>query len=325
MTLGMGRLLDGSVVYGGPDDTAPLLGELCTNQKSTVKYTSSGENMYLRFISDSSFVGKGFRASYKTVDSHCGGKMMSPFGQIHSSNYPDNYGHNDDCMWYIEVDQNHVVKLSFIDFDIEAGYNCSYDYLRIFDGNTTDSPILLTHCGNQLPNQTAIKSTGNKMTIRMKSDGSRSAKGFLANYTMSCGARIVTEDSGMIQTQESLNVDRSNMNCSWIIMGSQPDDHVTLTFTHLSVPDTGFGSECNYYYIEVRDGEDKDSPQIGKYCSTRIPAHITSQGSALFVQAVAVYGYHFGNFEATYSVLSSVRGTARLGERPSNPSDALKR
>ncbi|CAG2062890.1 unnamed protein product [Timema podura] len=130
MTLGMGRLLDSSVVYGGPDDTAPLLGELCTNQKSTVKYTSSGENMYLRFISDSSFVGKGFRASYKTVDSHCGGKMMSPFGQIHSSNYPDNYGHNDDCMWYIEVDQNHVVKLSFIDFDIEAGYNCSYDYLR---------------------------------------------------------------------------------------------------------------------------------------------------------------------------------------------------
>nr|CAD7455080.1 unnamed protein product [Timema tahoe] len=305
---GSGQLSGSGRVYGGPDDTAPLLGEICTNQKSIVKYTSSGENMYLRFVSDSSFVGKGFRASYKTVDSHCGGKMMAPFGQIHSSNYPDNYGHNDDCMWYIEVDQNHVVKLSFIDFDIEAGYNCSYDYLRIFDGNTTDSPILLTHCGNQLPNQTAIKSTGNKMTIRMKSDGTRSAKGFLANYTMSCGARIVTEESGMIRTQESLNVDRSNKNCSWIIMGSQPDDHVTLTFTHLSVPDTDFGSECSYYYIEVRDGEDKDSPQIGKYCSTRIPAHITSQGSALFVQAVAVYGYHFGNFEATYSVLSSACG-----------------
>nr|CAD7261777.1 unnamed protein product [Timema shepardi] len=295
-------------VYGGPDDTAPLLGELCTNQKVPIKYTSSGENMYIRFISDSSIAGRGFRASYKTVDSHCGGKMMAPFGQIHSSNYPDNYGHNDDCMWYIEVDQSHVVKLSFIDFDIEAGYNCSYDYLRIFDGNTTDSPILLTHCGNQLPNQTVIKSTGNKMTIRMKSDGSRSAKGFLANYTMSCGARIVTEESGIIRTQESLNVDSSNMNCSWVIMGSQPDDHVTLTFTHLSVPEMDFGSECSYYYIEVRDGEDKDSPQIGKYCSSRVPAHITSQGSVLFVQAVAVYGYHFGSFEATYSVLSSACG-----------------
>ena len=83
-------------------------------------------------------------------------------------------------------------------------------------------------------------------------------------------------------------------------------DHVTLTVNVLDImmDDDGDG-ECSWYFIDIRDGEDEDAPLIGRYCRNKAPPHITSQGSALFVHAVSLYGGHYDSFSATYSVLSS--------------------
>ena len=110
-----------------------------------------------------------------------------------SPNYPNNYDSNDDCGWLVEVDTNHVVQLMFEDFDVEPHSNCSYDHVALYDGNSTDAPLLLMHCGRDLPNPALIKSTSNQMFIRLKADGSVASKGFKANFTRGCGATIVTE------------------------------------------------------------------------------------------------------------------------------------
>ena len=137
--------------------------------------------------------GKGFRASYTTKESKCGGVFKSDRGVIMSPNYPNNYDSNDDCGWLVEVDTNHVVQLMFEDFDVEPHSNCSYDHVALYDGNSTDAPLLLMHCGRDLPNPALIKSTSNQMFIRLKADGSVASKGFKANFTRGCGATIVTE------------------------------------------------------------------------------------------------------------------------------------
>ena len=41
-----------------------------------------------------------------------------------SPNYPSNYDSDDDCGWLLEVDTNHVVQLTFEDFDVEPHSNC---------------------------------------------------------------------------------------------------------------------------------------------------------------------------------------------------------
>ena len=56
----------------------------------------------------------------------CGGEMTTPSGTIHSPNYPNMYNHDDDCGWLITVDMNHVVELTFSDFDLEHQTNCRY-------------------------------------------------------------------------------------------------------------------------------------------------------------------------------------------------------
>ena len=54
---------------------------------------------------------------YSSCISTCVGVLTSP-------NYPSNYDSDDDCGWLLEVDTNHVVQLTFEDFDVEPHSNC---------------------------------------------------------------------------------------------------------------------------------------------------------------------------------------------------------
>ena len=61
----------------------------------------------------------------------CGGLFKAAAGLIHSPNYPQNYDHDSDCGWLIEVPINHVVKLNWKDFDVEPDSNCTFDYVAV--------------------------------------------------------------------------------------------------------------------------------------------------------------------------------------------------
>lgn len=52
----------------------------------------------------------------------------------------------------------------------------------MYDGVTVKAPLLLSHSGNELP--ASIISTGNTILVRHKADGSRTAKGFMAEYRL---------------------------------------------------------------------------------------------------------------------------------------------
>lgn len=109
--------------------------------------------------------------------------LRAPFGAIHSPNYPQNYDHDADCGWQIQVAPNHVVELTFTDFDVEPFTNCTFDYVAVFDGPTMDAPEIARFCGSSIPDPPTVRSTSNEMYIRLKADGSVAARGFAANYS----------------------------------------------------------------------------------------------------------------------------------------------
>lgn len=81
---------------------------------------------------------------------------------------------------------------------------------------------------------------------------------------------------------------------------------MTLTITVMDLAEDWSGLEaCPYYRVEVRDGDDAEAPLIGIYCGSRAPPHLTTQGSAMFVQVMSLWGGSVGTFTAVYSVLSS--------------------
>lgn len=54
-------------MYGGPDDTAPQLAQLCHTQTSPQHLATTGNALFVRFRSDDSNNGRGFSATYQAV------------------------------------------------------------------------------------------------------------------------------------------------------------------------------------------------------------------------------------------------------------------
>lgn len=87
--------------------------------------------MYIWFFADSSIAHRGFSGYIAQVSGGCGGSFRGTAGYIYSPNYPQNYDHNEDCLYYISVDRNHAVELTFEEFDVEFRQNCTYDYVAV--------------------------------------------------------------------------------------------------------------------------------------------------------------------------------------------------
>ena len=57
--------------------------------------------------------------------------MNALSGIIHTSNYPNNYAFNAECIWNIAVPNGYHVQLEFIDiFDLEVNNDCAKDFVE---------------------------------------------------------------------------------------------------------------------------------------------------------------------------------------------------
>ncbi|RWS11455.1 cubilin-like protein, partial [Dinothrombium tinctorium] len=268
-------------VFSGPDTTSPEIIKLCHKLPQAKVVSSSGHDMTIYFKSDSSVVGRGFRVWFQAVGGECGGYFSTNSGTITSKNYPKRYESKDDCVWHLNIPGLHRIELTFTDFDMPESENCSSSYLAVYDHYISESNLLLKHCGKTIP--PVITSSDDFMTIRMKADGHSDGKGFQAKYVAICGG-IKTIESGETGALTSSNYPHTSVQkqfCNWTLQAKQPGERVTLTFTRI---EGRRGASCVLDYVEVREGDSSDGPVIGRFCANdRLPAPITSEGSALWV------------------------------------------
>merc|ERR1712227_846269 len=98
-------------------------------------------------------------------------------GEVKSPNYPWNYQDNSDTSKTIQVSAGSMIKLTFVDFNIEAHSSCRYDYVQVLD---TSGAQLIKKCGSTVPS--VIMSSGNRLTVKFHSDSSVTLKGFRATW-----------------------------------------------------------------------------------------------------------------------------------------------
>lgn len=130
-----------------------------------------------------------------------------------------------------------------------------------------------------------------------------------------CGAKLITNDSGIITSDSLTNEMRGN--CSWTIISGIPESKVTLTFTHIDMiqsyhlhrfMNTNKTMDClNSFFvstIRVLDGPDPDAPEILQLCkSDLMPAPIISNGPAIRIEFTDRMD-NLDSFTAIYSVRS---------------------
>ena len=87
-------------------------------------------------------------------------------GFVQSVNYPSCYPNNFDDETKLQVEDGHVMELTFEAFDLEpdSTEQCRFDYIAI--SKTSGNGIFKKLCGNDLAASTRLTSIGNDLTLR---------------------------------------------------------------------------------------------------------------------------------------------------------------
>ncbi|NP_445784.3 cubilin precursor [Rattus norvegicus] len=293
---------DSLEIYAGLDFNSPRIAQLCSQSPSAnpMQVSSTGNELAIRFKTDSTLNGRGFNASWRAVPGGCGGIIQLSRGEIHSPNYPNNYRANTECSWIIQVERHHRVLLNITDFDLEAPDSC----LTTYDGSSSTNARVASVCGRQQPPNSIIAS-GNSLFVRFRSGSSSQNRGFRAEFREECGGRIMTDSSDTIFSPLYPHNYLHNQNCSWIIEAQPPFNHITLSFTHFQLQNS---TDCTRDFVEILDGNDYDAPVQGRYCGFSLPHPIISFGNALTVRFVTDSTRSFEGFRAIYSASTSSCG-----------------
>nr|XP_046231199.1 bone morphogenetic protein 1-like isoform X2 [Scatophagus argus] len=168
-------------IYDGQDMRVPSLGRFCGTKKPS-PVISSGNKMFLRFISDNSVQKRGFEASY---GAECGGSLKAEVKTkdlySHAQFGDNNYPSGSDCLWVVSAEKGYGVEITFQVFEIEEEADCRYDYLELYDGPDVKSPRLDRYCGSGAPEE--VFSAGDALVLKFHSDDSINKKGFHVRYT----------------------------------------------------------------------------------------------------------------------------------------------
>ncbi|XP_032220130.2 A disintegrin and metalloproteinase with thrombospondin motifs 6 isoform X2 [Nematostella vectensis] len=174
---------------------------LFCGQDQPAPFISTGNNMCVKFFSDESQSGQGFKASFSAINrpsnpgDQCGAILTAPIGLITSPNYPESYPGNELCNMTIKVDKG-PIKVAFQSFDIGTENNCDDDYLMFHDNTGTTRRL----CGGQIPDAFSTDSNEMKLSFRTGPQIGRTKSGFVATYTSGTTPeelRKISENAGI--------------------------------------------------------------------------------------------------------------------------------
>uniref|UniRef100_A0A671XF39 Cubilin n=1 Tax=Sparus aurata TaxID=8175 RepID=A0A671XF39_SPAAU len=262
--------LDFVEIRDGGYETSPLIGKFCASQKPPV-LVSHSNRLWVRFHSDASVTRPGFTAHWDGTQTGCGGTLSTASGSFSSPNYPLPYHPNAECYWTIRTSQGSQLLLSFSDFHLESSTGCYYDYLAVYDGNSSSTPEIAKLCGTGLPS--TISSSSNQLYVKLRTDSVVNAGGFFASYTSSTKTH-----SGYLESLNFPNNYPPNSQCSWTIQATSGNT-VNYTFTAFQLEATS--SSCSYDYIKLYNGPNEQAPLIGTFCGSTPPPANTTTSSAL--------------------------------------------
>jgi len=93
--------------------------------------------------------------------------------------------------------------------------------------------------------------------------------------------------------------------CRWLI--SVPVGHrVKLTFETFLLETCLVSSTCTCDHVEVRDGSDGGSRQLGKFCGNKKPDPIMSSGRFLWIEFDSDSSFTEKGFSATYTAFGMI-------------------
>lgn len=129
-------------------------------------------------------VGEQYLMGNQTL-STCSGKFYDDGGPAY------NYGSDQHLITtFLPALSGHRVRLDFEVFDLENSSNCEKDYLKIYDGPSTSSPLIGQWCGNDNPGIVVSGASGGPLTVEFVSNRFVNGQGWSASISCDSGVGI---------------------------------------------------------------------------------------------------------------------------------------
>lgn len=316
-------------VYDGvPDDTSSL-GRYCS-QVVPPQAISKMNLMTLKFGTDSSIEGRGWKANYTFIDTGKGGLLqfiskllialllLGCGGVIKTANQTirppqeivvggNNFEHsahenfmrqfrtgftspNSNCTWVIVAPPKYSINLYWNSFDIEEAERCQFDSVTVTEGTTSRS-----YCGTTIP--PIMTTVGNVVKVNFVSDSTVSSGGFELTYSFNnpeqtCGGTFVAA-GGFLQSPNYPHNYPPFKECTWIIQ-APPGHQIHLKSNAFTMESH---DHCNFDFLEVRNGATNTSTLLGKFCGTNFPSNLKSFSNVLFIRFVSDFSHSESGFE----------------------------
>lgn len=196
-----------------------------------------------------------YTMSFNTTvsDSTCGGFLYDDGGP--TGNYNASTGNSIYTIYPRASSTGSKLSVSFTSFNLESGY----DYLYIYNGNSTSASLVGSYTGTTLPSSFTSTAADGSLTFRLTSDGIINAAGFAATLTTSNVNPITAQPPATTNTcvdytsSLSFGVNGNNNTYMWYDNGTTNSNVggtatgvTTATFTPST---TTVGTK--YYYCEV--------------------------------------------------------------------------
>ncbi|XP_078037937.1 cubilin [Augochlora pura] len=272
-------------IRNGGYENSPLIGKYCgTDIPSQI--ISQSNQLYLKFVSDSSRQFNGFVIEWDSTTSGCGGTMNAATGDIISPNYPQPYSHSN-CYWKISVAPGSLVRLLIIDLDLEPQEKCIFDFIELYED--IDPNDRQRYCSSSHPK--VIQAKSNMLNIRFRTDYSNFGRGFHLKYETLC-QNTLHGFNGVIESPNFPDKYQDILNCTWVI-DAPLGNKVNVTFSHFELEGQPEQEPTCQNYLEIRERMDSsaDTPltKIAKLCSTHsVPRHtISSTQNQVLIHYIA--------------------------------------
>jgi gliding motility-associated-like protein len=295
-------------IYDGPNTSSPLIG---TYQGTVSPGTVTSTSGCLTFVytSDGSVVYSGWQASIVCIAPPVGynmgnlGTISTCSGYFYDSgtgtgNYSDNENYT---ATFCSSSPGIPIKFVFTSFST----NSSSDYLIIYNGPNTGSPIIGTYSGSTSPG--TIVASGTCLTFVFVSNNSGVGIGWSAiiscsypTYNMSNGTYSVC--SGTFYDSGGLGGDYLNSESyTMTFCSSTPGYNIQFNFTSFNIE-----SCCDH--LSIYDGPNTSSPLIGTYQGTISPGTITSTSGCLTFVYTSDGSVVYSGWEAAISCVAPPPG-----------------
>ena len=173
-------------IYDGVNNTTPLLGKFSRND-TPGSMVASGNVVLVNFITDQENTAMGWEIGWDYIlPGYCNDTMYyyTTGAVLSDGSGEKNYVENTDCYYVIDLPETQIIKIDFLEFDLET----DYDYVKFYDPENPDIPLLkLT--GHELPD--ILSFPFNKLLVHFHSDFQDNFSGWKFSCTTS--GNMITE------------------------------------------------------------------------------------------------------------------------------------